>query len=205
MSARTAPIAGARLDRFVTIERDDTTPKVRRARFVASDETVDRYGDVIRANGWQLDAYRKNPVLLYGHNSRDLPIGRVEPIGVEGTKLVAHAEFAKEGSNPFADIVWSLLEQKMLNAVSVGFMPLAPPNPMFDEDKYLTGFEFIAQELLELSVVPVPANPNALQLAKSASLSDADLSRLFGRDVVRARVAAQRRSQQITLARLRRH
>ena len=37
-------------------------------RFVASDESVDRYGDIIRASGWQLDNFRKNPVLLFAHD-----------------------------------------------------------------------------------------------------------------------------------------
>jgi hypothetical protein len=29
-------------------------------RFVASDESIDRYGDIVRASGWQLDKFRKN-------------------------------------------------------------------------------------------------------------------------------------------------
>jgi len=176
----------------------------RRVRFVASDETVDRYGDIIRASGWQLDNFRKNPVLLFGHQSDSLPVGKVDPIAVEGTKLIAHAEFLPEGMTAFADSVWSLIEHGALNAASVGFLPLAAPLPIYDADKHLTGFEFIAQELLELSVVPVPANPNALQLAKSFGLSPDEMRCLFD-DGAAARVAAAARTRTITLSRLGRY
>jgi hypothetical protein len=88
--------------------------------------------------------------------------------------------------------------------VSVGFLPLAAPNPIYDADKRLTGFEFISQELLELSVVTVPANPNALQLAKSVALSGEELRCLFDGGTA-ARVAAAARTRTITLSRLGRH
>lgn len=202
---RTAPVAGVAQTRAAIIERDTSSSGERRVRFVASDETVDRYGDVIRASGWQLDSFRKNPVLLFGHDATDLPVGKVEPIAVEGTRLIAHAQFAPEGLDPFADTVWAFVDKGFLNAVSVGFMPLAAPNPIYDADKHLTGFEWIAQELLELSVVPVPANPNALQLAKSFALSADQLRSLFEDAGTAARVAAAARSRTITLSRLGRH
>jgi hypothetical protein len=200
---RNAPQVGVPHLRAAYLEREagDTA---RRARFVASDESVDRYGDVIRASGWQLDSYRKNPVLLFGHQNDTLPVGTVEPIAVEGTKLIAFANFLPEGTTAFADSVWKLVESDVLRAVSVGFLPLAAPNPIYDADKHLTGFEFIAQELLELSVVPVPANPNALQLAKSYGLTPAEMRCLFD-DGTAARVAAAARDRSITLSRLGRH
>jgi len=124
----------------LSIERDTSAPSNRRVRFVASDESVDRYGDIIRASGWQLDAYRKNPVLLFGHNSRELPVGKVDPIAVEGTRLIAHAEFTPEGMNPFADVLFNLVDAGFVRATSVGFLPLVAPTPIFDADKHITGF-----------------------------------------------------------------
>jgi hypothetical protein len=38
--------------------------------YVMSDGTVDRYGDVIDPNGWDLGEFRCNPVLLWGHPGR---------------------------------------------------------------------------------------------------------------------------------------
>ena len=72
-----------------------------------------------------------------------------------------------------------MVDQKFMNAVSVGFMPLAMPTPIFDENKQITGFEFSGQELLELSVVPVPANPAALQLARDLKIPDDHMRELF--------------------------
>lgn len=213
---RTPPALGAiqHHARAITIERDATGSNSRRVRFVASDESVDRYGDIIRANGWQLDNFRKNPVLLFAHQSRAMPVGKVEPIAVEGSKLIAHAEFMPEGMNDFADDVWKAVDAGFLNASSVGFMPLAPPNPIFDADGQWTGFEYVAQELLELSVVPVPANPNALQLARDLKIADAHVPFLFAfqrdhleADDANARLhavqrAAASRSRVITLSQL---
>jgi len=148
-------------------------------------------------------------VLLFAHNSRE-PIGIVEPIEVEGKRLIAHAKLAKEGSNPVADVVWAMIEQDMLRASSVGFMPTKDPNPIWrddDEDSgILTGFEFVGQELLELSVVSVPANPNALALAKGFALSPDQLRSLFTDDGSAARIAmTAARGRNLTLTRLGRH
>jgi hypothetical protein len=199
MTLHRSPAVGELIKRDATIEKAGS----RRVRFVASDETADRYGDIIRASGWQLDNFRKNPVLLFAHQSRNPPIGRVDPIAVEGTRLIAHAEFMPEGMSDFADSIWKMVEADYLNAVSVGFIPLAPPNPIFDADRHITGFEYVGQELLELSVVPVPANPAALQLAKSLGLSADATLRLFDLDVAAAaRVQAASRSRTITFSRL---
>jgi HK97 family phage prohead protease len=205
---RSAPAVGVAQQRATAspslIVKAEAADGERRIRFIASDESVDRYGDIIRASGWQLENFRRNPVLLYGHQSSALPIGTVEPIAVEGTELVAHAKLAKPGTSAFIDTVWELIQQDVLRASSVGFLPLAAPNPIYDTDKHLTGFEFIAQELLELSVVSVPANPNALALAKQRSLSADEMRCLFD-DGTAARVQAAARLRTITLARLGRH
>jgi hypothetical protein len=44
--------------------------------FVISTDEVDRHGDVIQAQGWQLDAYRNNPVFLWAHDYSRPVIGR---------------------------------------------------------------------------------------------------------------------------------
>jgi hypothetical protein len=205
---RTAPVEGEKLFRDhggAVVERASGDDGVRRATFIASDESVDRYGDIIRASGWKLDNYRKNSVLLYGHQTDSLPLGLVPMIGVEGTKLIAQVEWVKAGTTAFADSAWAMLEQGALNAVSVSFLPLARPLPIYDTDQHVTGFEFIAQDLLELSVVTVPANPNALQIAKDFGLTPAEMRRLFVDDGTAARVAAGARSRILTLSRLGRH
>jgi len=151
--------------------------KRRTITFVASTEAVDRYGDIIRVAGWKLDNYRKNPVVLWGHRSGDPPIGRCVEIGIESNPpaLVQKVEFATKDVYPFADTVYRLYKDGFLRAVSVGFLPLEEPKPRFSLEGEYLGEEFLSQELLELSAVAVPANPEALGRAiRKGVLTDAE-------------------------------
>jgi HK97 family phage prohead protease len=131
--------------------------------FVLSDESVDRMGDVIRAGGWQLDQFKANPVALFGH-SHDQIIGVWENVRVEGKKLLGRLRLAKPGTSELIDTVRSLIDQRILKAVSVGFQPIeAKPR------KSGEGYDFIKSALHEISLVSVPANPNALAIAKALS------------------------------------
>jgi HK97 family phage major capsid protein/HK97 family phage prohead protease len=197
MIRSTAPAQGERLHSDRAVRRSTIDEDTRTARFIASDETVDRYGDIIRATGWKLDNFRNNPVLLFGHQNNETPVGLVENIEVEGTSLVADVRFRPEGDSPRSDDVWNAVKGGFLRAVSVGFMPSGPINTLVDEGGNLTGFEYTSQELFELSVVPVPANPMALAVARSLGISR-ETQRLFiapdESAVARAAAMAVRRS-----------
>lgn len=172
----------------------------RKIRFVASDESMNRYGQIVRLSGWELENYRKNPVLLWQHNSDDLPIGRVA-IGVIGNQLIADAEFATEDLNPFAEKVYQMAKAGFINAVSVGFMPLDGKPILSDKGEY-EGDEFTKQELLELSVVNVPANADALRVAHNLNFSEQDIGRIFAPKVVSDRVKHARRYLDISQLRV---
>lgn len=132
--------------------------------FVASTEDKDRVGDIIRVAGWKFDAYDRNPVFLWAHDSDELPIGKCVARQIDGARLLMKIQFATVEENPLADQVYRLYKGGYLNAVSVGFKPLKRM-PIHPEDRWGDlGWEFIEQELLELSAVPVPANSSALQL-----------------------------------------
>jgi HK97 family phage prohead protease len=204
MLQREAPKLGTMVHRDALISSTDTSDGERHVKFVASDESVDRYGDIIRATGWQLDNFRQNPVLLFGHQSRALPVGSVDPIQVVGTQLIADCNFLPPGATQMADEVWACVDAGALRAVSVGFAPTGPMNMLLDNNGNWTGYEFTSQELLELSVVPVPANPQALAVAKSLGISEATQRLLFPDDErALARVAAEQRRRSLTLLRLR--
>ena len=155
----------------------------RKASFVASDESVDRMGDIVRASGWSLDPFRSNPVLLWSHNPSELPIGKVTNIGIRGKQLVADVEFATADQNPFADKVYRLVKAGILKAVSVGFSPIERKQLVSKDGRY-TGTEFLKQELHELSVVNVPANANALAIAKNLEMSERDMLKVFQLNVI---------------------
>jgi HK97 family phage major capsid protein/HK97 family phage prohead protease len=145
--------------------------------FVLSDETVDRYGDIIEAAGWVLTNFRKNPIALFGHSS-SFPIGTWSNIRVEGKRLIAKLNLAQRGTSARIDELISLVEQGILRAVSVGFRPL--DSEPLDENRPYGPQRYKKQELLETSLVSVPANPAALQLAKSLNISDETMSLAFG-------------------------
>lgn len=153
--------------------------------FVASTEAEDRMGDVIRLAGWKLDDYKKNPVVLFGHN-HDMPIGRAHNVKVADNALRAEIEFAPEEVDPFAAKIGRMVDAGFLRAVSVGFRPL-DMKPLKSG-----GLEFTKSELLEISVVSVPANQEALAFAKSFA-TESEIRRMFAsEDAGRSRRAKAR-------------
>jgi HK97 family phage prohead protease len=152
----------------------------------------------VRAEGWDLKRYRKNPIVLFNHSS-NVPVGYSPKTVVEGKQLLAHVKLADEGTSEFIDTLYKLMKQRIVRAMSVGFQATADVNIMRDKDGNFLGLEFNGQELLENSIVSVPANPNALSLAKSWGVRDSTLARMVERD---AFVQASIRQRQLDLLRL---
>ena len=131
--------------------------------FIASTANPDRYGDVINQRGWDLGKYRKNPVILLNHNANSLPIGRGEVDVVDG-QLIVDVEFDME--DPQAKEIARKTKAGFMNAVSVGFNPLdATPRNMLEKSHPAhgqSGQYFDKAELLEISIVTIPANGEAV-------------------------------------------
>lgn len=134
----------------------------RRRSFIISTASVDRDNDTIAVAGWKLENYRKNPVVLWAHDYHSLPLGKAIDVTIEGDKLVATAEFA---DHEMANTVLRLIDGGFLKATSVGFRP---SKYVLNEER--RGVDFTEQDLLEFSIVPVPANPEALQISRSAGV-----------------------------------
>jgi HK97 family phage prohead protease len=137
----------------------------RRLRFTISTESTDRDRDQIAVDGWRLDNYRKNPVVLWAHSYHDLPVARAVNIEVTGGKLTAEAEFVSADVSPFAETVYQMVKRGFLSATSVGFVPVK-----WVRNEERAGYDVMEAELLEFSIVPVPSNPEALIEARSAGL-----------------------------------
>lgn len=136
--------------------------------FTISTASVDRMGDTIKQDGWKLDNYRKNPVVLFGHDASSLPVAKSIKIWLEDNKLKSEAEWTPKELVRFNDIVFEMCKGGFLSATSVGF---APSRYSFSVDPARNyGIDFLEQELLEYSVVPIPANAEALIEGKSAGL-----------------------------------
>lgn len=145
----------------------------RKMRFVFSDGSVDRAGDSINPDGWQTDAFMKNPVALWSHDSFAPPIGRASNVGPAGKKLMGDIEFMPADISAFADSIYRMVKAGFVKAVSVGFIPLEYSFVNSSDRPF--GIDFSKQELLEISVCPVPCNPNALQEAKALGIDTAPL------------------------------
>lgn len=144
--------------------------------FVFSDNSVDRAGDKIFQEGWDLSEFRRNACVLWAHDSSAPPIGRVRNIRVENnSRLVGTIEFAAPQTYEFADLIFRLVKGGFISATSVGFLPTLW---RFSEDKARAGgIDFLKAELLEISVVPIGCNANALIAASAAGLNVAPLRR----------------------------
>ena len=128
--------------------------------FVLSTDDVDRHGDVVSADGWRLDAYRENPVLLWAHDYRHPAIGRAVEVWSEPHRLLAKMEFAPSA---FAQEVAALYASGFQWGVSVGFRPIRYEERRDARSGAYLGLRYLEQELLEVSAVPVPANRSALR------------------------------------------
>ena len=126
---------------------------------IASTGAIDRHGDTVSPDGWRLDAYRANPVILWAHDYRQPAIGRAPAVWRAGPALLARLEFAP---TDFARTVASLYRQGYQRGVSVGFRPLRFEERRDARSGAFLGIRFLEQELLEISAVPVPANQGAL-------------------------------------------
>ncbi|HEY2164624.1 MAG TPA: hypothetical protein VGH04_11560, partial [Gemmatimonadaceae bacterium] len=100
---------------------------IRALRFTISTASVDREQDRIALAGWDLKNFRRNPVVLWGHDASRLPIGRAFDLRIEDAALKASIEFVPSDTpevGPFADAVYRLARTGFLGATSVGFRPL---------------------------------------------------------------------------------
>ncbi len=136
-------------------------------KIIVSTDDMDRVGDIIRVDSWELDNYEKNPIVLLNHDYDDLPIGITTKISIQGNKIIAEGYFAPEEANPKAQQVRKLYDLGMISAASVGFIPkqFDAANPQI----------ITRSELLEWSFVTVPCNPNAVSMRqlKEKGISDA--------------------------------
>lgn len=159
--------------------------------YVASDETLDAYREVIRANGWRFTNFKNNAPFVDSHNydTIDNLVGRVIDFKVEVDKLIERVQWAIDvPSNLLAIKGWQMTEAGYLKAVSVGFQPIDWVTNSDGEEwkKQLSELRiadsssvrriFTAQEQIELSACIIGANPNAIAKAfKAGILNDADL------------------------------
>ncbi len=144
-----------------------------RFKIVISTQDEDRQGEIIDQNGWDFSKYLTNPIVLWAHDYKQLPIGITDKLYKEGTSTIAEGKFVPGDCNPFAQQVRKLYDLGIQRAASVGLI-----------GKEVKGNVVTKSELLEWSFVPVPANPYALKLdAIKANGIDLELMRSKGIEI----------------------
>ena len=160
--------------------------------FTISKEVVDRDGDILRASGVDFSNYMKNPVFLSFHNSREFPLGKVTKFWVEGNEVKAIVyfptleELSTDPNNAsekakLVDFTYHCYKTGMLNAVSVGFIPVE----WIETDN---GYDILKWELLEFSAVAVPANQDAIAQAVKS----------FGNDFAKSFITEEKSGRKIS-------
>jgi len=118
-------------------------------KIVISTNQVDRYDEIVKQDGIDIVRYLKNPVVLWGHDYDLPPIGKSIEIIQQKTKTLAKFIFA---GTQFAQEIKLLVEGGFVNMSSIGFI-----SHDFDREKNIHNIS----ELLEFSLVDIPANPGA--------------------------------------------
>lgn len=143
---------------------------------IASSEVEDRQGEVVKQSGWSLKNFKDNPVLLWMHD-HDKPIGKATRVWLDktGTKPLLKFKGVISTATEYSRAAKQLMEEGIINSFSVGFRPLE-----------MEGNEITKAELFEISVVSVPANPEArLVVAKSlegAGIKESVIKEFIGED-----------------------
>lgn len=152
---------------------------------IITTSAVDRQGESITTTGITTETYMANPVVLYGHDYEGLPIGKTTKLTAYKNKIKAQFQLAVE-EYPFAATVAALIKGGYLNATSIGGIVKKW------SDDYMTIEEM---EMLEFSVVPVPANQEALMTARS-------IKDITGKDNVEIRAEFQEFSHKVFVDKL---
>src|SRR3990167_5594388 len=136
---------------------------------VISTINADRDKDHVIPEGMDASNFMKAPVLMWSHGGSDryasLPIGTVTSLNVTpGQGITASWRWLE--NDPMADRVRNAWEQGVVRGTSIGFRPTKM------EPNTEGGVDHLAWELLELSVCPIPANPEAVRTLKALGLMD---------------------------------
>jgi len=134
---------------------------------LASNGTLDRHGEVIDPKGWDTKNFKDSPVILFNHDHTRI-VGKASNVRVDKDGLKMDIELASKGTSPDVDMVRNLVDEDILSKVSVGFIPK-------DWERNSDGnIVFTKTELLEVSLVGVPANPDAGKMKTYSHIKDVE-------------------------------
>jgi len=149
--------------------------------FTLITDKFNRNGWRFRADGIKLENFKKNPIVLFNHGPRDFfGVKKPEDIlnyilgtspwqNVEGTDLVCKAIFNKR---PFSVDVFNEVVEGNFPAWSAGMNPVEPFEQTALRNEADGTIDFIQSELVEISKVIIPADPDAVNDMLGRAKSD---------------------------------
>ncbi|MFZ4774624.1 MAG: hypothetical protein ACOYM3_04630 [Terrimicrobiaceae bacterium] len=181
--------------------------------YIASDETLDHYREIIRADGWRFDFFSKNAPFLDSHSGGTIGclLGKVVDFRIENRRLVETVQWAIEDGedSQLIKFGWKMTLGGFLKAVSVGFFPVRAVSKWDNAGQDLARLSgemgldaqtaarvqtiYLEQQQIELSACVIGANPSALAKAyKAGCVDDADV------DLVSTSIAARAAVQNLS-------
>ena len=158
---------------------------------VITAETLDRDGEVLIPQGMNSVEFEKNPTLFWNHDYAQ-PVGRCNGLKRKESTIVGDFTFAQRpdgyGGEFFPEVAAALVGQGIVNAVSVAYVPEdggVRRATEIDRKKYGDRVHTVYSrwKLLEVSLAPLQANPDALITAvKKGMMSPVAAKRWFGID-----------------------
>jgi HK97 family phage prohead protease len=146
-----APAAMCRREFLATVDAGSGRPGDE-AEGTITTLDLDHYNDQVFPQGADLRAYRKNPIVLFLHDPYEF-VGSA--MRLERTNRSIRARWRWLAGDAFAARVKNAWEQGVVRGLSIGFKPLE------SKDNRFAGKDFLRWQLLEFSIVPIPANPEA--------------------------------------------
>ncbi len=136
-------------------------------RMVIAANELSRNGDELNLRGISFKNYRKNPVVLWAHDSyKGIPIAKTVKIGHdEQGRIVADFEFNSD--DEFAARVENAWNGGFIRGASIRYMPTKVVE-VRNEAGEVERVRIEESELLEWSLVPVPADPDSVRAAARA-------------------------------------
>lgn len=151
-------------------------------RFRASTDMIDRHRSIVEQDG--IDSKHYSGAFLWGHDSTGGMFGGAPKIENQLGKVIkmSKTRFRREDRkmgkatdvdvrfskvNPFGVLAQGMVREGVLGNVSISFIP------KHSEKREIQGEEIRVYdkiELLEISLVPVPSNPEAQQLVRAMGL-----------------------------------
>ena len=158
------------------------------ARFVITTAARDRHGDIVLPRGCvsHLKNYTRNPRVFFAHKTDDLPIASArDPYGNLALEILEDRIYSTayfHGETRESELIFRLVARKELQASSIGFLPIRASLIAPEDDEDLIDLEtgedildfrsshssdmpclrFLEWDMIEWSIVPIPANQDAL-------------------------------------------